>query len=140
MPVKKGLQVDQDCLFSIRGGISSVLVVDTKCRVLLVRNEKGALPLYYDLKCLWLNLAVDMPPLPHPLSLTPTSHYLVYWETNMSIKSISNMIIRTLMLQMLHWVLCITLNPSAAGLGFPFYSTERSLERNLSLRMGAGWM
>lgn len=53
----------------------------------------------------------------------------------MSIKSISNMIIRTLMFQMLHWVLCITLNPSAAGLGFPFYSSEK-LEEKLIIEVG----
>lgn len=38
--MKKGLQVDQDCLFSIRGGITSVLVVETKCNVLLVKEGK----------------------------------------------------------------------------------------------------
>ena len=36
--MKKGLQVDQDCLFSMRGGIASVLVVEIKCNVLLVKE------------------------------------------------------------------------------------------------------
>lgn len=46
MPVKKGLQVDQDFLFSIKGGITSVLVVETRCSVLLVKNEKVELVVF----------------------------------------------------------------------------------------------
>lgn len=38
-PVKKGLQTDQSLLFSARGGTTSILVVETRCSVLLV--EKG---------------------------------------------------------------------------------------------------
>lgn len=40
--------------------------------------------------------AFPAPILDPSLLFTPTSHYLVYGETNMSIESISNMIIRTL--------------------------------------------
>ena len=54
--MKRGLQVDQDCLFSTRGGITSVLVVETRCSVLLAKNEKVELFLHHKLKCLVLTL------------------------------------------------------------------------------------
>lgn len=66
--MKKGLQVDQDCLFSMRGGITSVLVVETKCNVLLVKEGKKK-PSYFQV--IEMNIT-DSPnvnaPLPWPLS------------------------------------------------------------------------
>lgn len=35
----RGLQIDRDSLFSIRDGITCVLLVETKCNVLLVKKE-----------------------------------------------------------------------------------------------------
>lgn len=35
----KGLQIDRDSMFSIKDGITCVLVVETKCNVLLVKKE-----------------------------------------------------------------------------------------------------
>lgn len=42
-PAMRGLHEVQNSLFSIRGGISSVLVGDTKCNVLL-EQEKESVP------------------------------------------------------------------------------------------------
>ena len=61
--MKKGLQVDQDCLFSMRGGIASVLVVETKCNVLLVKEKKK--PSYFQV--IDMNITANAP-LPCPLS------------------------------------------------------------------------
>lgn len=49
-PGIRGLQFTQDCLPSMRGGSTSVLVVETKCNVLLVEEERSELPSSRELK------------------------------------------------------------------------------------------
>lgn len=67
--MKKGLQVDQDCLFSLRGGIASVLVVEIKCNVLLVKEGEKK-PSYF--QAVEMNIT-DSPNANAPLPCSPSS-------------------------------------------------------------------